>query len=104
MMGGVCVAQVDPEVWLMGVDCNVSSPGNVHRLADAARSALGTVDVWINNAGYSGSFQVTGAQLQSVSTLSLSFSRHLRPRSTLSSFCVCMNKRGQRSAPRRKSA
>lgn len=52
------VLQVDPQAWLMGVDCNVSSPASVHRLADAAVSALGSVDVWINNAGYSGSYQV----------------------------------------------
>ncbi|KAK9809547.1 hypothetical protein WJX73_000350 [Symbiochloris irregularis] len=49
--------EVDPEAWLMGIDCNVSSPAGVHRLADAAASALGSVDVWINNAGYSGSYQ-----------------------------------------------
>ena len=47
----------------MGVDCNVSSPANVHRLADAALSAMGSVDVWINNAGYSSSFQVCTSQL-----------------------------------------
>lgn len=52
------VAQVEPQAWLMGIDCNVSSPAAVHRLADAAVSALGSVDVWINNAGYSGSYQV----------------------------------------------
>ncbi len=37
---------------------DVSSPASVARLASAAPSQLGgPVDVWINNAGYSGSFQ-----------------------------------------------
>jgi NAD(P)-dependent dehydrogenase (short-subunit alcohol dehydrogenase family) len=41
-----------------GVDCEVSSPASVQRLADAAVSQMGSVDVWINNAGYSGTYQV----------------------------------------------
>ena len=41
-----------------GTDVDVSSPASVARLASAAPSQLGgPVDVWINNAGYSGSFQ-----------------------------------------------
>jgi NAD(P)-dependent dehydrogenase (short-subunit alcohol dehydrogenase family) len=41
-----------------GVDCEVSSPASVQRLADAAVSQMGAIDVWINNAGYSGTYQV----------------------------------------------
>ena len=51
-------AQVAPGVWISGVDCDVASPASVQRLADAAASQMGSVDVWVNNAGYSGSFQV----------------------------------------------
>lgn len=58
MLTPCLLSQVDYGIWVMGVDCNVSSPGNVDRLADAAQSAFGNIDVWINNAGCSGSFQV----------------------------------------------
>lgn len=46
-----------------GTDCNVSSSASVARLAAYAKSKLGRIDVWINNAGYSGSFQVLAACL-----------------------------------------
>ena len=36
----------------------MTSPGSVARLASVATGLLGKIDVWINNAGYSGSFQV----------------------------------------------
>ncbi len=49
--------QVSPDVWVAGVDCDVASPSSVQRLAEAATAQLGAIDVWINNAGYSGSFQ-----------------------------------------------
>ena len=43
-----------------GLCCEVTSPGSVARLASVATGLLGgRIDVWINNAGYSGSFQVT---------------------------------------------
>ena len=42
-----------------GVEVDVSSPASVARLASLAKDHLGGVDVWINNAGYSGSFQVS---------------------------------------------
>lgn len=41
-----------------GFDVDVSSPGSIARLASLAKDHLGGVDVWVNNAGYSGSFQV----------------------------------------------
>jgi NAD(P)-dependent dehydrogenase (short-subunit alcohol dehydrogenase family) len=41
-----------------GFDVDVSSPASVARLASLAKDHLGGIDVWINNAGYSGSFQV----------------------------------------------
>lgn len=41
-----------------GFDVDVSSPASIARLASLAKDHLGGVDVWINNAGYSGSFQV----------------------------------------------
>lgn len=44
-----------------GTDCNVSSSASVARLTAYAKSKLGRIDVWINNAGYSGSFQVLAA-------------------------------------------
>jgi NAD(P)-dependent dehydrogenase (short-subunit alcohol dehydrogenase family) len=53
-----CGVQVGPGVWVSGVDCDVASPASVQRLADAATSQMGAVDVWVNNAGYSGSYQV----------------------------------------------
>lgn len=39
-------------------ECNVGSAKSVARLAAMAQREMGTVDVWINNAGYSGTFQV----------------------------------------------
>ena len=50
-------AQVGPGVCISGVDCEVASPASVQRLVDAAASRMGSVEVWVNNAGYSGSFQ-----------------------------------------------
>ena len=50
--------QVSPGVTVDGTECDVSSSASVARLAAYAKSKLGCVDVWINNAGYSGSFQV----------------------------------------------
>ena len=50
--------QVSPGVIVDGTDCDVSSSARVARLAGYAKSKLGRIDVWINNAGYSGSFQV----------------------------------------------
>ena len=44
---------------VQGLCCDVTSPGSVARLASVATGLLGgKIDVWINNAGYSGSFQV----------------------------------------------
>lgn len=57
-MTGSTLLQVGPEVWVGGVDCEVSSPASVQRLADAAVSQMGSIDVWINNAGFSGTYQV----------------------------------------------
>ena len=51
-------SQVGAEVWVGGVNCDVSSPASVQRLADAAASQMGRIDVWVNNAGYSGTYQV----------------------------------------------
>ena len=51
--------QVGGRANVHGIACNVSSPGAVKRLADAAASQMGSVDVWINNAGYSGRYQVS---------------------------------------------
>lgn len=53
--------QVSPGVIVSGTDCDVSSSASVARLASYAKSKLGRIDVWINNAGYSGSFQVNAA-------------------------------------------
>ena len=50
--------QVGPQAALFGIECDVSSPGAVQRLTNAASSQLGSIDVWINNAGYSGRYQV----------------------------------------------
>jgi len=40
-----------------GVACDVSVGSHVERLAGEAARIMGRVDVWINNAGYSGSYQ-----------------------------------------------
>lgn len=50
--------QVNPNVVIEGTDCDVSSPASVARLMSYAQAKFGRIDVWINNAGYSGSFQV----------------------------------------------
>lgn len=49
LVGGDCV--------VYGVSCDVASQSSVARLASMARSLFGHVDVWINNAAYSGSFK-----------------------------------------------
>ena len=51
--------QVNSGITVEGTDCDVSQPASVARLVTYAQAKLGRVDVWINNAGYSGSFQVT---------------------------------------------
>ena len=50
--------QVNPGITVEGTDCDVSNPASVARLVTYAQAKLGRIDVWINNAGYSGSFQV----------------------------------------------
>ena len=50
--------QVNAAVQVDGTECDVSSPASVARLVSIAKSKLGRIDVWITNAGYSGSFQV----------------------------------------------
>lgn len=50
--------QVGSQAAVHGIECEVSSPGAVQRLAKAAISQFGSIDVWINNAGYSGRYQV----------------------------------------------
>lgn len=42
---------------IVGIACDVSDSVSVARLAESAASQLGIIDVWINNAGYSGSFK-----------------------------------------------
>lgn len=54
--------QVGPDSWLCGVDCEVSSPAGVNRLADSAHSLMGDVDIWVNNAGYCAGFQASFAR------------------------------------------
>lgn len=51
--------QVNSGITVEGTDCDVSHPASVARLVTYAQAKLGRIDVWINNAGYSGSFQVT---------------------------------------------
>jgi NAD(P)-dependent dehydrogenase (short-subunit alcohol dehydrogenase family) len=46
-----------------GLDCDVSCPASVDRLVARAQAQLGGIDVVVNNAGYSGSFQVGGKYL-----------------------------------------
>ena len=46
---------------MSGVACDVASPSSVQRLVELAAVQLGRIDVWINNAGCSGSFQVRPA-------------------------------------------
>jgi chlorophyll(ide) b reductase len=62
--------EVSSDIDVLGMDCDVSSPASVAHLAATAEATLGRVDVWINNAGYSGSFQAfmdaTPEQLQQV--------------------------------------
>lgn len=54
----VMLFQVNSGVTVEGTDCDVSNPASVVRLVSHAQAKLGRIDVWINNAGYSGSFQV----------------------------------------------
>lgn len=55
------VEQLREEVGLgidiTGLDCDVSCPASVDRLVARAQAQLGGIDVVVNNAGYSGSFQ-----------------------------------------------
>ena len=57
---------------LQGLCCDVTSPGSVARLASVATGLLGgKIDVWINNAGYSGSFQVRDSAVCAESYLTI---------------------------------
>ena len=60
------VLQVGPDIQIFGQQCDVTSPASVAYLTAYAESVLGTVDVWINNAGYSGSFQVSCTHCKSL--------------------------------------
>ncbi len=42
---------------IIGTVCDVSDPTSVAHLAKEAAETLGIVDLWVNNAGYSGSFK-----------------------------------------------
>lgn len=50
-------------MWVAGVDCDVASPSSVQRLVESAAAQLGSIDVWINNAGCSGTFQARACRL-----------------------------------------
>lgn len=52
---------MSPDVWVSGIACDVASPSSVQRLVELASVQLGRLDVWINNAGCSGSFQARPA-------------------------------------------
>ncbi|EFJ51061.1 hypothetical protein VOLCADRAFT_103703 [Volvox carteri f. nagariensis] len=43
---------------VVGVACDVSDPAGLAAVEVAAVAAFGQVDAWVNNAGYSGAFQV----------------------------------------------
>lgn len=69
-------SELGQDVVVFGVACDVSDAGSVNNLTNTARSLLdGNVDVWINNAGYSSSFQTflqsSPEQLQQVVTTNL---------------------------------
>lgn len=53
--------EVGPLVEVCGAACDVGDAASVSGLVARAQERLGTIDVWVNNAGYSGSFQVRGA-------------------------------------------
>ncbi|GFR43697.1 hypothetical protein Agub_g4807, partial [Astrephomene gubernaculifera] len=46
-----------PAAQVVGVAADVSDPAGLAAVEAAAVEAFGTVDAWVNNAGYSGSFQ-----------------------------------------------
>lgn len=46
-----------PESSIFGIACDVADPESVKRLAEEAVVCLGSVDAWLNNAGFSGSFK-----------------------------------------------
>ncbi len=80
------VSQVGAGIWVGGIDCDVSSPASVQRLADGAASQMGSIDVWINNAGFSGSFQVLApSSIFLEHTLSAKLTSEL-----LVGMCACM--------------
>ena len=53
------VLQVATGASVFGTACDVSDPQSIRKLAQEAQQRLGQIDVWINNAGYSGCFQVS---------------------------------------------
>lgn len=64
-------AEMGPSIRITGTEVDVGNPASVARLAKAAPLYFGgAVDVWINNAGFSGSFQPlvesSAAQVQEV--------------------------------------
>lgn len=47
----------EAEVRVMGIPCDVGDEVSVKQLAEYAVGSMGGIDVWINNAGYSGSYK-----------------------------------------------
>ena len=72
--------EVSDGIQINGLDCDVSDAASVDRLASGAVASMGGIDVWINNAGYSGSFKsfvdMESQQLEKVSCL-LHLCQHL---------------------------
>lgn len=57
---------------VMGTFCNISSPADVQRLASLVKAQMGHVDLWINCAGYSGSFrEFTNTRVETMSEVSV---------------------------------
>ena len=44
-----------PEANILGLECDVTQPSDVAKLAKSTIEAFGTIDIWINNAGINGS-------------------------------------------------
>lgn len=49
-------AGVDPSA-VVGIACDVGAASSVSQLTEEAAARFGSVDVWVNNAGFSGSFK-----------------------------------------------
>ncbi|CAI9100326.1 OLC1v1037300C2 [Oldenlandia corymbosa var. corymbosa] len=72
---GVSSSKKIAQAKVIGIACDVSVPADVHKLADYAINELGSIDIWVNNAGINKGFrpllQFTDEEIQQIVSTNL---------------------------------